>query len=501
MQTVTQDPARDTLPETTAAPELKGRANRPVHRALMRPRRLFVKVHRWLSFLLLAWLVVVCLTGAWLTIDGPINRWLHGDLYESTEGDVGVAAVMESARAVLPEDAHSHSLTLPVNGRGVYQVYAEIETVTGTNNGEDVVAYSYPTVYVDPGTGEVNGIADDGEGLTWWFYRGHMYLWQDYGLFGMFDPETGWCRQQAVGRPGRTATEPGGVKGVVCDVVPDGMDMVGWFGVGWIVILLTGFYLWYWPGVKRWARAFSVRIDRGAFSFNMSLHKAIGFVVWIPLLVVAFTGITFAFPNLMNWYDNVTPAQRGFSLWVPPEDAISGEANGREPLAPDEALAVMEENYPTRTVNYFEMPDDETGTYWAWVSRGFDPWTREGGAGNTYLAIDQYTGETLYDGTPEEGNVFDQAWDDWIFPLHAGDFLGTIVAGAVGPARAQPARARRHRRRHELHPPEEAVAGVEAASQHGGDRRARIRGRRSARPVAERPLRSRRHRLTAATRW
>jgi hypothetical protein len=59
------------------------------------------------------------------------------------------------------------------------------------------------------------------------------------------------------------------------------------------------------------------------------------------------------------------------------------------------------------------------------VTRGFDPWTREGGAGNTYVMLDQYSGATLYDGTPEDGNVFDQAWDDWSFPVHAGDFGGT----------------------------------------------------------------------------
>ena len=84
-----------------------------------------------------------------------------------------------------------------------------------------------------------------------------MYLWQDHGIFGVFDPEDGWCRPDADG------AEPGGVRGVVCDVIPDGEDMVAWFGVGWIVVLLTGFYLWYWPGVRRWATAFVIRRGRG----------------------------------------------------------------------------------------------------------------------------------------------------------------------------------------------------------------------------------------------
>ena len=41
------------------------------------------------------------------------------------------------------------------------------------------------------------------------------------------------------------------------------------------------------------------------------------------------------------------------------------------------------------------------------------------------VAIDQYSGDTLFDGKPSDANVFDQAWDDWSFPLHTGDVLGT----------------------------------------------------------------------------
>jgi len=72
-------------------------------------------------------------------------------------------------------------------------------------------------------------------------------------------------------------------------------------------------------------------------------------------------------------------------------------------------------------------PYEEGATWSAWVSRGFDPWTREGGAGNTWVLVDQFSGEVVYDGSPEDGNVFDQAWDDWSFPLHTGDFLGTAT--------------------------------------------------------------------------
>ena len=212
-------------------------------------------------------------------------------------------------------------------------------------------------------------------------------------------------------------------------------------------MLLTGFYLWYWPGVRRWATALVVRRGRGRFTFHMSVHKVVGFVFWIPLTVVAFTGMIFAFPNMARWFENATPAQRDFDLWVMPEELTSSEADGREPIGLDAAARTIAERYPDRAINYLEAPGDETGMYAAWVTRGFDPWTREGGAGNTYVALDQYTGETLYDGTPEDGNVFDQAWDDWGFPLHTGDFGGTatrVLWVAVGPVASRAGGDRDH---------------------------------------------------------
>ena len=196
-----------------------------------------------------------------------------------------------------------------------------------------------------------------------------------------------------------------------------------------IVVLLTGFYVWYWPGVRRWATAFAIKRGRGAFAFNMSLHKVIGFVVWVPLLVVAFTGIAFAFPNLNSWFENATPA----AARLLPVDAARGRRvrrAGRPRAASTSTPRSRRSRSATRSgpCSPSTPPfDEETGTYSAWVTRGFDPWTREGGAGNTYVALDQYSGEIVYDGTPEEGNVFDQVWDDWSFPLHTGDFGGTTT--------------------------------------------------------------------------
>ena len=258
----------------------------------------------------------------------------------------------------------------------MYLVYGEIPPPEGS---PDTVFPSYATAYVDPGTGEVNGVQNDEEGATHWLYRGHEHLWQDYGLFGAFDPETGWCRPDADGH------EPGGAKGVACDVLPDGMDMIGWFSLAFIVVLLTGFYLWYWPGVRRWATALVVKRGRGRFTFHLSLHRVVGLVFWVPLLIVAFTGAVFAFPNMNKWFENATPAQRDFELWVPAEEPV-GEADGREPISArrgrgDRGGALPRAGRSTTSAS----PSTRPACYQFWVTRGFDPWTREGGAGNVYV--------------------------------------------------------------------------------------------------------------------
>lgn len=438
------DVVADDEPGAAARPR---RRSGTVRRLAMRPRRVLVRVHRWVAIALAVWLAVISLTGLWLVFNQGLDARLHADRYDHTSGDVGAARALTSANAALPKEGSTYYLTFPTNGRGVYQAHFSVPIAGGAPDAE-----RYGTVFVDPGTGHVNGRRWGDEGFTAWMYRGHMYLWQDRGVFAVFDPQHGWCRATK-------GVEPGGVKGVVCDVIPDGEDMVAWFGVGWLVVLLTGFYLWYWPGVRRWATAFAVKRGRGRFATQMSLHKAVGLAVFVPLTVIAFTGISFAFPNLKGWFENATPAARGAELWTPPERAVSKPIKGATPLDADAAVRTIRTRFPERRLDGIEMPADETGTWNAWVDRGFSPWTREAGAGNVYVVLDQYTGRVLYDGKPAEGNVLDQAWDDWIYPLHTGDFGGTttrsiwlvialspIALGATGLTMGQIRRTKRRRR-------------------------------------------------------
>jgi uncharacterized iron-regulated membrane protein len=437
-----------------ASPEQHRKFTRRVRTLAIRPRQLVVRTHRWLSFALLAWLVVISSTGAWLVVHDAVESWFNPDRYASTSGDIGLQAAADAARDAAGDGAVVTTAQTQRNSRGVYKMSVTVPVAPDEPLASDEEPPTEDHVYfVDPGSGVVNGVVNNNEGVTWWLYRGHTHLWQDNGVFAVFDADSGWCRVNAGG------AEPDGVHGVVCDVIPNGDDMVAWFAVGWIVVLGTGFYLWYWPGVRRWASAMVIKRRRGAFAFNMSVHKVVGLVVWAPLAVIAITGAAFAFPNMSHWFENVTPAQRGLELWAAP-DVTSEAANGRSKLSMDDIIEVIAARNPQRSVDSISPPSDETGTYTAWVTRGYTPWTREDSGGNVFMVFDQYSGETLYDGTPGDGNVFDQAWDDYNFPLHTGDFAGTptrvlwvavglspMVLGASGVAMHLIRRRKRARRR------------------------------------------------------
>ena len=79
-----------------AAPPPQPRRRR-VRAVFMRPRRLVVKVHRWTSIALFAWVVVVSLTGAWLVFHNVFEGWLNPDRFDTTEGDVGPQAAVDAA--------------------------------------------------------------------------------------------------------------------------------------------------------------------------------------------------------------------------------------------------------------------------------------------------------------------------------------------------------------------------------------------------------------------
>jgi uncharacterized iron-regulated membrane protein len=75
-----------------------------------------------------------------------------------------------------------------------------------------------------------------------------------------------------------------------------------WNGVCSIVVTitcLTGLVVW-WPGISRWKRSLQVRWSSGWRRFNWDLHSAVGFWLFLFLLLWAVSGIYFGIPEPFN---------------------------------------------------------------------------------------------------------------------------------------------------------------------------------------------------------
>ena len=363
------------------------------------PSRSFVlKLHRWLSLGALTWILVISLTGVVLVFAPQITARVRPELFKSTPGEMkSPQEMVDAALAAFPDDdVGIDDISFPVDNRGVYVLDLRVSprpTPEQLASGEKLdLKTRLWVVYLDPATAQVNGVRKESEGFIYWCKRGHYLLWQDNGLLGIA-----------------------------------GDDLAGLVALVMLFITISGFYIWYFPKVKHWFRNLRIRSRQGFFLFNLDLHRTLGLLVLAPLTVISFTGATFSFPDMKLVWERITPAKLDYTQHEPEEAPESQEPDDDKEfsvLTTDGAWKIIKERYPNYRLNSLEPPVDSGDVWGAFLSRGFNPRKRDNDSGNMYVAIDRFRHEVIYEGTPEEGNVWDQMWEDWTYPLHSGDFLG-----------------------------------------------------------------------------
>lgn len=392
----TDDPAVDV--------DIDGRAVLPApprakdRRIPLPSRTLMLKLHRWLSLGGLVWILIISLTGAVLVFAPQITAWSRPELFKATPGDKGPQATVDAAIARFPDDdvAIDH-ISFPVDNRGVYVLRVTVSSrataeqlATGARIDRKTRSW---VVYLDPGTAKINGARPEASGFIYWAKRGHYVLWQDKGLLGI-----------------------------------DGDDLAGLVALSMLFLTLTGFYIWYFPKTRHWFRNLRVRSRQGFFLFNLDLHRTLGLFVLLPLTVISFTGAAFSYPDMKLVWERLTPAKHDYVQNEPAEPPASEEPGEKDDPGPvlstDGAWQLLKERYPNYRLNSLEPPVETTDVWGAYLDRGYSPRQRDNTSGNMYVAIDRFSHEVIYEGTPEQGNVWDQMWEDWSLPLHAGDFLG-----------------------------------------------------------------------------
>jgi uncharacterized iron-regulated membrane protein len=214
---------------------------------LSRLRTLWWAIHRWIALVLCVLLVPIAISGALLVWHEEIEPLLHPARFAvSGTGTTAISSYLENARGALPANFTPMAVRFPAeDGR----------PVTVMARGEEGGTRQLLTVYLDPPSARVLDVVNFRSSFFGFLHRFHENL-----------------------------------------TVPDysGRAIVGWAGVGMLVLSLTGLWLW-WPrnGVfragLRWRRA-------GDASMG-NLHYLLGFWIALPLTLVSFTGIYLSFPQ------------------------------------------------------------------------------------------------------------------------------------------------------------------------------------------------------------
>lgn len=351
------------------------RQRRAVSRFLARHRRPIFVVHKWLSIVTMVWVVIECVTGGVLVLHDEIDHWTHRGDFHATEGDVGADVAVVNALATR-DIAFANSVSLPDadGSHGMYMVGLYDE-------GGD-----FHRVIVDPGTGDVTN--DDYRSV--WLVGEIADLHYNLNSTSVF---------------GLTGFEAQAILSLV-----------------FLVVIVTGFYLWYWPRMRSWSKVLTIRRHLGRYRWHLDLHNAVGLAALLPLVVIAITGIRFGYPNQVNSvYDAVT-----LGSYDPPVEELvrSGPANGRAPIGYDAAVTVAERLGVVDVETVLATRGSPVNTYEVIGTIDSAALGMVGGERTVGIHIDQYSGHIVEVHDPADDSVVNRAIDGWANPIHFGSFAG-----------------------------------------------------------------------------
>ncbi|MEZ3440586.1 PepSY domain-containing protein [uncultured Alistipes sp.] len=251
-------------------------------------KKIFAKIHLWLSLPLGIVLTVVCLSGAVLVFEGEITRALHPKLYRvaapADARPLRPSQLADRIDAQMPDSLHLVSLQL--SARSDEPCMAAFRE-TGRKQ-----------LSVDPYTGRVNGWA---ESPAFFSTVRKLHRW-------LLDPP-----------PSK------GEKSV-------GKAIVGVSTLALVLILVSGLILWIPRSRKALRNRLKVSYSDGRRRFWHDCHVTLGFYATLLLLVMALTGLTWSF----GWYRTAAyalfggPQQTVAAQEKPSRKADSGNRHERE---------------------------------------------------------------------------------------------------------------------------------------------------------------------------
>ena len=217
-------------------------------------KKIFRKIHLWLSVPFGLIITLVCFSGAMLVFENEANEWFRRDLYyvETVKGSpLPMDKLLEKVATTLPDSIAVTGVSISSDPGRAYQV-----------------SLSKPrraSLYVDQYTGEVKGKSER-SGFFMFMFRMHRWLLDSMnpGNEGIF-----W-----------------------------GKMIVGVSTLLLVFVLISGIVIW-WPRTRKALKnSLKITATKGWRRFWYDLHVAGGMYALIFLLAMALTGLTWSFP----WY-------------------------------------------------------------------------------------------------------------------------------------------------------------------------------------------------------
>jgi uncharacterized iron-regulated membrane protein len=335
-------------------------------------RRLWLNVHLWIALGLVALLVPISISGGLLVWHDEIDSVVNPKRYAISAPQVALQpseylARAEAAVADDPTKPRASALRYPEPGWPVRVLMRAQPREAGARP-------RLVTAYIDPPTGEILDVVD---------FRASLF-----GFLHVFHENL---------------------------TIPEysGRQIVGWAGVGMLILSLTGLWLW-WPRGGDFLRA--LRWRRSSF-FTFNLHNFIGFWISLPLAVVSATGIYLSFPQTareaMSSIAPMTPqGQRGF-----------GQVAPRPALTADQALAAALAAEPNGKPVALFLPVQQRERPLTWRTQI----SRAGSGDIVTVTTDDRSGQTSPAAVPLSGDRA-AVWIRWI---HEGSHSGLLWAIVV----------------------------------------------------------------------
>lgn len=348
-------------------------------------KKIFAKIHLWLSVPLGIVVTIVCLSGAVLVFESEITRALHQNLY-SVKAPAGAQPLSPSQLVArigeqMPDSLHIVSLQLSADNNETCMA-----SFRETGRGQ---------LSIDPYTGRVNGWT---ESTAFFLTMRRIHRW-------LLDPP---------------ASKGGKSMGKV---------VVGISTMGLVLIIVSGLVLWVPRNRKALRNRLRVSSDCGLHRFWYDCHVSLGFYAAILLSVMALTGLTWSF----GWYRTAAyaifgGAQRSVALQenIPRKDGsghdgrVAGSVHGGvrnrvdahtfDYAVWDEVLAQLVLHYPAYSTIALTMTEAQVGRH-SYMRRVdtvvFDPLS------GRIVEI------TRYEDTPVQ-----QRLRGWFYALHTGSWGG-----------------------------------------------------------------------------